>query len=451
MIHPTRIQSLNKNQRLEKGAYVIYWMHASQRTEYNHALEYAISLANDYDCPAIVYFELIDDFPSANARHYQFALEGIPEIIEALEKRGIRFVCHYAGKKGTKDLLALSKKARCIVTDVGYLRFQRDWRDRYAKAVDCPFYAVETNVVIPVEVVSDKEEYAARTIRKKVTSTLSEYMVPLPHQKPRHSSLNLSFASFDLTDTKKAITQLSLDWTVSPVSTFHGGTKEAKKQLSHFVTHALVDYDDTRNDPTAKTLSNMSPYLHFGQISPLYIALQLQKQKTKAVDVYLEELIVRRELAVNYVHFNKQYDSYAGLPVWAKETLKKHSGDTREYIYTKKQFEDATTHDPYWNAAQLEMVKTGKMHGYMRMYWGKKILEWSKTPKAAFDLALYLNDKYELDGRDPNGYTGVAWCFGKHDRPWFERGVYGTVRYMNANGLKRKFNVEAYVKWVDAL
>ncbi len=195
----------------------------------------------------------------------------------------------------------------------------------------------------------------------------------------------------------------------------------------------------------------MSPYLHFGQISPLYLALKVLETSSAGKDAYLEELIVRRELSHNFVFFNDKYDTFKSLPPWAMRTLNFHRRDKREYIYSLEQFEKAQTHDPYWNAAQQEMVITGKMHGYMRMYWGKKILEWSKNPRTGFKIALYLNNKYELDGRDPNAFAGVAWCFGKHDRAWSERKVFGKIRYMNAAGLKRKFDIEAYVNKIQSL
>ncbi len=190
----------------------------------------------------------------------------------------------------------------------------------------------------------------------------------------------------------------------------------------------------------------MSPYLHFGQISPLYVAIQISQHRSPGKEAFLEELIVRRELSMNFVHYNQNYDSFTGIPDWAKHTLDEHRQDPRKYMYSLEQLEQAQTHDPYWNAAQREMVITGKMHGYMRMYWGKKILEWTTKPEEAFSIALYLNNKYELDGRDPNSFTGVAWCLGKHDRPWGRRPIFGNIRYMSAEGLKRKFNANKYAQ-----
>ena len=232
---------------------------------------------------------------------------------------------------------------------------------------------------------------------------------------------------------------------------FKGGTNEAKKILNFFIDNHLNHYADDRNQPQLNTISNLSPYLHFGQISSLEIALKILESAAskEQKDVFLEELIVRRELSMNFCEFNKNYDKLEGLPNWCQQTLQKHAQDKRPFIYTKEQFEKAQTHDQIWNAAQNEMVQTGKMHGYMRMYWGKKILEWSKNPSQAYQTALYLNNKYELDGRDPNGFTGVAWCFGKHDRPWGpERPIFGLVRFMAESGIKKKIDWQNYVsKW----
>ena len=255
----------------------------------------------------------------------------------------------------------------------------------------------------------------------------------------------MDLEEFDINDIDSALSRLAIDRGVTSVSNLHGGTGRARKHLADFIEHKLENYPELRNDPNASNVSNMSQYLHFGQISPLYIALQIMVTASSARDTYLEELIVRRELSMNFVFYNPDYDSFQGLPPWCRKTLLEHAGDPREYAYNLNELEYAQTHDPYWNAAQREMVLTGKMHGYMRMYWGKKILEWSATPEDAFTAALYLNNKYQLDGRDPNSFAGVAWCFGKHDRPWGKRPIFGNIRYMSADGLKRKFDADAYV------
>jgi deoxyribodipyrimidine photo-lyase len=258
--------------------------------------------------------------------------------------------------------------------------------------------------------------------------------------------VNLEMKGLDLGHLDKVLAGLKLDRTVPPAAGARGGPSAARKKLKSFLDRKLDRFHDLRNDPTLDFTSGLSPYLHFGQISPLFIALEAAKHgQGPGLDAFLEELIVRRELAHNFTHYNPDYDQYEGLANWAQTTLEEHANDPRDFVYSREAFEQARTHDPYWNAAQLELVHTGAMHGYMRMYWGKKILEWTAHPREGFDIALYLNNRYQLDGRDPNGFAGVAWCFGQHDRAWGERPVFGKVRYMNANGLRRKFRIDAYV------
>jgi len=302
-----------------------------------------------------------------------------------------------------------------------------------------------------VESASLKEEYSAASLRPKIWKLLRRFLKPTRKINPRVPSLDIGIESFDVTDVDKALSKLHIDRSVKQAEIFHGGTQQAKKQLDTFLNHKLKYYGKLKNDPTRDTLSNMSPYLHFGQISPLYVAIKVFSSSCSAKQAFLEELIVRRELSMNFVFYNENYDNYACLPQWAAGTLRQHKRDQREYVYALDEFEQAKTHDPYWNAAQLEMMHTGKMHGYMRMYWGKKIVEWTESPEDAYAIALHLNNKYELDGRDPNGFAGVAWCFGKHDRPWAERPIFGKIRYMNANGLRRKFDAERYVEKIEAL
>jgi deoxyribodipyrimidine photo-lyase len=451
MIQAQRIKLLN-NKKKQNGSYVVYWMQASQRVEYNQALEYAIRLANKYFVPVVVYFELIDDFPEANARHYFFMFEGLLEIERALEKIKISFLINHISEKKYTDLITLSQNAILVVTDKGYLAIQKKWRSNYALKLSCPLIQVESDVIVPVEMASSKEEFSAATLRKKITPLLNKYLQNLKQTIPRKSSLHLQFNSYGLSPLKKALSYLNIDHSIPPAPFYHGGTEQAKRHLELFLAQRIKYYAYLRNDSSKDFTSNLSPYLHFGQISPLFIALGVMAHKIpEGKNEFLEELIVRRELAINFVYYNSEYDSYGCLPDWAKRTLDKHKNDKRAYTYTLKELEHAKTHDIYWNAAQEEMLTTGKMHGYMRMYWGKKILEWTKNPEEGFKIALYLNNKYELDGRDPNGFAGVAWCFGKHDRAWPEREIFGKVRYMNASGLKRKFDVEDYVKKIKIL
>jgi deoxyribodipyrimidine photo-lyase len=439
MIEEARIKHFNDS-RKTSGDYVLYWMQASQRAKYNHALEFAVEKANELRQPLIVYFGLTINYPEANLRHYRFMLEGIQETKLALSHRGINMIIRVESPE--IGALNMSANASLLVCDCGYLRIQRKWRQYVVDRAACPVFQVEGEVIVPVEAVSTKEEYSAATFRPKILKQLPTYMVKLAQNRCRINSLNLEFEGIDVS---KALVGLDIDRSVPPVKGFKGGIKEAEMRLKVFVKDKLSAYKDKKNDPNADVLSNLSPYLHFGQISPLEIALKVANTGIPDADTFLEELIVRRELSMNYCFYNSTYDTFEGLPAWAKRTLKEHGSDNRQYSYSFEEFETASTHDEYWNAAQTEMVITGKMHGYMRMYWGKKILEWSASPEEAYNTAVYLNNKYELDGRDPNGFTGIAWCFGKHDRPWGTRPVLGNIRFMSAEGLRRKFDVATYV------
>ena len=448
MIQPERIRALNAKP-VRPGDYVLYWMQAAQRAEGNHALEFAVRRANELGRPLVVIFGLTPDFPEANARHYAFLLEGLSETAGALERRGIRFVLR-RGSPG--DVAAeLGRRAALVVVDGGYLRLERRWRAEAARALGCALFEVETNAVVPVRAVSGKEEYAAATIRPKIYRLWGDFLVPLRSTALKKDSLGLRLDSLPPSDPETLLAALPVDKSVRPVAAVRGGTAKARRLLRLFTSRKLSDYAEARNDPTRDAVSGLSPYLHFGQISPLEVALAVKRAGGYGAEAFLEELIVRRELSLNFVLRNPRYDRYESLPDWCRATLAAHEKDRREYVYGRLAFEEARTHDPYWNAAQKEMVLTGKMHGYMRMYWGKKILEWSATPREAFRTALALNNKYELDGRDPNSFAGVAWCFGKHDRPWGERPVFGTIRTMTAAGLRRKFDADAYVRQVEAL
>jgi deoxyribodipyrimidine photo-lyase len=448
MIHHERIRILNRKTE-RKREYVLYWMQASQREECNHALEYAIERANELHVPVVVFFGITDRFPGANERHYRFMLEGLRETRDALERRGVRMVVR--GVSPEKGVVNLARRASLVVVDRGYLHIQRRWRREAAKRITCPVIQVESDVVVPVEEVSDHEEYAAATIRTKILKLREDYLVPLRRRPVKCDSLGLRISGLDIGATDAVLCGLAIDRRVKPSIFYRGGTSEARRLLARFIRTGLDTFDERRNDPNADNVSHMSPYLHFGQISPLYIALRVADRASPGSEPYLEELIVRRELSMNFCFYNRRYDSFQGLPDWCRKTLLAHERDGREYVYSRSELEEARTHDPYWNAAQNEMRVTGKMHGYMRMYWGKKILEWRRSPADALRVALYLNNRYEIDGRDPNGFAGVAWCFGKHDRPWGERRIFGTIRYMNDRGLRRKFDADAYAARITRL
>jgi deoxyribodipyrimidine photo-lyase len=427
-------------------------MQSSQRAECNHALETAVERANERNLPVVAVFGLTEEFPEANLRHYSFMIDGLETVRGALSRRGIRFIL--APESPERAATRLAEEAALVVADRGYLRIQRQWRNHVAKNAPCAVIQVETDAVVPVETASPKEEYTAGTLRPKLERVLGGYLAPLKERTVKKDSLALRLDADDERDGRALLARLKIDRTVPPVKSLRGGTERANALLEEFVAGKLARYDELRSDPGLDFSSGLSPYLHFGQISPLAVALRVRAAKgvpAAARKSFLEELIVRRELAMNFVFYNGRYDEFECLPDWARKTLSVHAKDRRAYLYGPEQWERAETHDPYWNAAQKEMVLTGRMHNYMRMYWGKKILEWSATPAEAFRTALRLNNRYELDGRDPNGFAGVAWCFGKHDRAWPERKIFGKIRYMNDAGLRRKFDMEAYLSKVAAL
>lgn len=437
MIEKERIKFLNDKSINTNGKFVVYWMQASQRSEYNHALEYSIRRANELEKPLIVYFGIANDFPEANYRHYSFMIEGLKEVKSSLNLRNVKMIIEL--KNPDEGIIELSKDAVLLVTDRGYLKKEIEWRNNVSRKININFVQIETNVIVPIEEVSNKEEYSAATIRNKINKQLSKYIKDFVYESIENSIEIDDYFNFD--NMEKYIK----DNSVSKSKYFIGGTSQAKKHLSVFVESKINKYDELHNDPSLDYQSNMSPYLHFGQISPLYIYKEVNNEK------YIEELVVRRELAINFIYFNKDYDNYNCIPNWAKKSLENHMDDKREYIYDLKTLEKGLTHDDYWNTAQKEMVITGKMHGYMRMYWGKKIIEWANNPEEAFRVMTYLNNKYNIDGRDANSYAGIAWCFGKHDRPWKERQIFGMIRYMNKEGLDRKFKMDEYKKIVDNL
>lgn len=448
MIQPERIKQLN-DQPVQPGRYVLYWMQASQRACCNHALEYAIRRANELQHPLLVIFGLTGDFPAANIAHYRFMLEGLVETQEALRKRGVTLVVRLGPLPQT--VLSLAQQAALLVADRGYLRVQRQWREQVARAATCQMVQVESDVVVPVEVASPKEEVAARTLRPKLTQHLNDYLLPLHESQLQHSSLKLEIEGLDLSDLEAVLKRLHVPHDGPGRARFTGGTGHALQLLKTFLSGHLADYDAIHSDPAVDGTSHLSPYLHFGQISPLQVALTVSETEAEAQVAFLEQLIIRRELACNMVFYNNSYDQYACVPAWARQTLGEHAADPREASYTVEQLERAETADPYWNAAMREMTTSGYMHNYLRMYWGKRVLAWMRTPDEAYQTLVTLNNKYFLDGRDPVSWTSIAWCFGKHDRPWPPRPVFGTVRSMNARGLERKFDMQAYLARVAAL
>ncbi len=422
-----------------KSGPVLYWMSRDQRVQHNWALLTAQNIALELHSPLIVAFNLTPSFPLANLRHYNFMLTGLREIEQDLLALNIPLIMLYGEPQQNLPTYINQNNISTVVMDFSPLKIAKQWKQTLVAQTKATLIETDAHNIIPIWQTSDKQEYAARTIRPKIHKQLPQYLTPIPPTQSMPSE-NLP-SNHQLINWDKTYAQLSINTQIKPITWLTPGPQAAQQTLQHFLTHKAATYATDHNDPAKNTLSNLSPYLHFGHISAQYIALQ-----TTHLESFFEELVVRRELADNFCHYNPHYDSLAGAPNWAQQILADHQHDPREYLYTQQELEQALTHDPAWNAAQVEMVTTGKMHGYMRMYWAKKILEWTPSPTQAYQIAIYLNDIYSLDGRDPNGFTGIAWAIaGIHDRPWKERPIFGKIRYMNYNGLKRKFEIQRYI------
>ena len=443
-MNENRIRLLQKGN--ETTSPVIYWMSRDQRVHDNWALLFAQKLAKEKNTSLMVIFNLVQDFLEATIRQYGFMLKGLNQVEAELSKYNIPF--YLLPGKPEIQIPGFIKKnnASTLVADFDPLRIKRIWKKEVARKIDIPFYEVDAHNIVPCLYVSDKTEFAAYTIRPKIHKNLPEFLDDFPKLEKMKTNSVLKDEKLNWEEITKLI---KVNKKVTEVEWIKPGEQEAVKMLKDFLESRFTRYAEERNDPNKNVLSNLSPYLHFGQISAQRVALTVNQfhPKNPSAETFLEELIVRRELSDNFCYFNPKYDSFDGFHDWAKETLNKHRKDKREFVYSLEEFENAQTHEDLWNAAQTELVVKGKMHGYMRMYWAKKILEWSKSPEEALKTAIFLNDKYELDGRDPNGYTGCTWSIGGvHDRAWTERPVFGKIRYMNRNGAARKFDIDEYIK-----
>ncbi|RPI62973.1 MAG: deoxyribodipyrimidine photo-lyase [Ignavibacteriales bacterium] len=442
MINEKRVRLLQKGN--ETNGPVVYWMSRDQRVHDNWALLFSQQIALEKKKPLIVLFNIVPDFLEATIRQYGFMLKGLQEIDSELAKYDIPFFL-LAGKPDVQIPEFLKQnKGSVLVSDFDPLKIKRIWKRDVAREIAIPFYEVDAHNIAPCLFVSDKLEFAAYTIRPKIHKALIEFLDEFPSLK-KMGKTEIASDEIDWVKIRKLV---KINFDIKEVDWLKPGETSALKSFKYFLKNKFENYYELRNDPSIDYQSNLSPYLHFGQISAQRVALETQKfnGNKESEKSFLEELIVRKELSDNFCYFNKNYDSFEGFHQWAKTSLNEHRKDERDFVYTIEQFEHAKTHEDLWNAAQMEMVTTGKMHGYMRMYWAKKILEWTKSPEDALRIAIYLNDKYEIDGRDPNGYAGIAWSIGGvHDRAWFERPVYGKIRYMNRNGAEKKFDIKSYI------
>jgi deoxyribodipyrimidine photo-lyase len=430
---------------------VVYWMERAVRITDNAALGVAIEAANILDLPVVVYFGVRADDSSVALRHYHFLQQGLRDAAEDAAERGVGFIVRRTPEASLEAFLE-EVQAALLIGDENPCREPENRRKALARRLRIPYWTVDADVVVPSRIFG--RSYALlHHFRPHLKAELPNFLVAPRKNKPiRRWQPRKTLAAFDL--SREITTGFArLDRSVKPVDTFTGGTHAALKRLRTFIRNDLAAYDQTRNHPELAGTSRLSPYLHFGNFGPLTIALAV----TKAVadgkvgaetgERFLDQLIGWRELAVLFVRHEPNYDNWECAAPWARATLLEHASDPRPYRYTLRQLEKAETHDELWNAAQREMVVTGWMHNYMRMYWAKKILEWAPDPATAFDWAVILNDRYELDGRDPSGYAGIAWAIvGKLDRPWFNRPVFGLVRSMTGTSISRKFDTDAYIR-----
>ena len=430
---------------------VVYWLSRDQRAQDNWALLYAQEWAREHQAPLAVVFNLVPRFLQATRRQYDFLLRGLQETAQVLAAHRIPFFLLQGEPQETLPIFVGQHRVGALVVDFDPLRLKRQWQEEVQDRIAIPIWQVDAHNIIPCWLASPKQEFAAYTLRPKIHRLLPDFLTDLPPLREHPVPWPGAPPAVDWT---RLLAGITADGAVAPVQWCRPGAAAAEECLQAFLTQRLPRYHLDRNDPTVPGVSDLSPYLHFGQIAPQRVAWEVRRAEApaEAKQAFLEELIVRRELADNFCYYNPAYDQVTGFPEWAQKTLDQHRRDPRDYLYELPAWEAGRTHDALWNAAQLEMVRRGKMHGYLRMYWAKKILEWSATPEEALATAIYLNDRYELDGRDPNGYTGVAWSIGGvHDRPWGERPVFGKIRYMSRAGCQRKFNVEKYIGWVAEL
>jgi deoxyribodipyrimidine photo-lyase len=432
------------------GKCVVYWMQRAMRVHENPALDVAIDVANLLGLPVVTFFSVIPNYPNANLRHYHFMQQGLRDVEEDARDRSVGFILRRHPNNSLERFLE-EVGAAILIGDENPCREPERWRKVLARRLKLPYWTVDADVVVP-SAVFGRDYFLLQHMRPHLKAAQPRFLVASHSPKPQHAwrkpkSLPGESLAEDITRGFK-----DLDRTIQPVDSFTGGTHAALKRLKHFVAHGLKDYPDKRNHPEEQGTSRLSPWLHFGNIGPLTIALAVEdafaegRVAETARDRFLEQVIAWRELSVLFVKYNPGYDNWECAEPWARQTLVEHAGDERPYRYTLRQLERAETHDDLWNAAQREMIETGWMHNYMRMYWAKMILAWAPDPARAFEWAVTLNDRYELDGRDPNGYAGIAWSIvGKHDRPWFNRPIFGLVRPMSGASTSKKFDADGYI------
>jgi deoxyribodipyrimidine photo-lyase len=435
--------------------YVLYWMQSTQRFEENWALRYAVREADRLGKPLLVHQGLDPTYPHANDRIHTVIVENARALHRRAAALGFayQFVLRRRRDDDRRVVDRLASRAALVVTDLFPTAGVAERTARFAARAPCRVVTVESHAIVPSGLFA-KAEYAARTIRPKLARVLDLALEPAEDRPARLTlpdavfrSLEVDRLDLDGCDIAAEISRCEIDHSVPPVP-FASGRAGALARLDRFVRTALRDYPERRNEPSdVDGSSRLSPWLHFGQVSAAEVLRRVRAAGPReAVAKFEDELVTWRELALNFCLRDPHHSKLRGLPAWVHQTMAKHKDDPREVTYTLAELEEARTHDELWNAAQRELVRTGSMHNVTRMLWGKSVLTWTRRYKTALDHLLLLNDKYALDGRDPSSVGGIQWCFGKFDRPWFEKPVWGTIRPMSLARARDKFDAEAYIR-----
>lgn len=482
LIPEIRHTDANAHPLRPQGDYVLYWMIAFRRTRSNFALQHAVDRAKEFGKPLIVFEPLRTRYRWASDRLHRFVIEGMRDNAAALSKKSVTYYPYVEPKPGTGSPLlhTLAKKACTVVTDEFPCFFLPDMIEAVKDRIPARLELVDSNGVMPLRL-PDRTFTVAHSYRRWMQKNILDVLLEMPKLDPllrvtlpQLDSLPAAItrrwpaADIDALLSPGGLDKIPIDHHVKPSQTVCGGAKQANARLTAFIKNDLARYADDRNHPDENATTGLSPYLHFGHISAHEIVERILDHEdwtpdqasepngknngfwntSESAEALLDQLITWRELSFNRTFRESEtYDHFDTLPDWAVKTLRKHQSDARDEVYTLRQFETAETADPLWNAAQRELVRTGVMHNYMRMLWGKKILHWTETPQQALRIMIELNNKYGLDGRDPNSYSGIFWTLGRFDRAWGpERPIFGSVRYMTSDSARRKLRLGRYLE-----
>ena len=480
-LNSKRVFKRNEAEPNTEGNFVLYWMQTNHRFQYNYALEYAVGWANKLGKPLVIYEELTCDYRWASDRMHAFYMEGMKEHLDLSQEKDYNYVPFVEEQPGEskKAVEALIDDACCVISDEYPVFFIKDRNERLGNELKIPFITVDSNGIIPLGM-TDKDPYSAYFFRKIMQRNFVECFTHPPKQNPMNDLENREEVSFSdefnelykpaddaLNNIEEFISNLDIRHDIS-ILDMQGTRQAALGKLGQFINYGLLKYDEERNDPDANKTSGMSPWLHFGKISEYEIVKAVLEHQPKGwdldditfnkgstggffngdpnVDSFLDEVITWREVGFHFAHHRPDYAEFESLPDWALKTLKKHGSDEREWIYTFEELEQSQTHDEIWNAAQTQLREEGIIHNYLRMLWGKKVMEWTPSPQTALDYLIELNNLYAIDGRDPNSYSGIFWCFGRFDRAWQERPIFGKTRYMTSDSTRRKVKLKEYLK-----